>query len=131
MFEQVELADSANRLVKTYSGGMRRRLDLAAAIVASPPVIFLDEPTTGLDPTVRHRMWDMIRGSVTDGATVLLTTQYLEEADDLADQIVVIDHGKVIAEGLPPNSRRRQAGDLEVTLAEQPHNGETKSLTRS
>jgi daunorubicin resistance ABC transporter ATP-binding subunit len=118
LLEQVELADSANRLVKTYSGGMRRRLDLAAAIVARPPVIFLDEPTTGLDPTVRRRMWGLIRDLVADGAAVLLTTQYLDEADYLADQIVVIDHGKVIAEGTPAKLKAATgAALLEVTLA--------------
>ena len=85
--------------MKGYSGGMRRRLDLAASLVTRPPVLFLDEPTTGLDPTSRLRMWEVIRELVADGATLLLTTQYLEEADELADRIVVIDHGRVIAEG--------------------------------
>ena len=129
LLEQVELADSADRLVKTYSGGMRRRLDLAAAIVASPPVIFLDEPTTGLDPTVRQRMWNIIKGLVTDGVTILLTTQYLEEADALADQIAVIDHGKIIAQGTPAKLKAATGSAvLEVTLSEQPHNGVEKIL---
>ena len=88
-----ELTDAAGRMVKTYSGGMRRRLDLAASLMARPPVLFLDEPTTGLDPTSRQRMWEVIRGLVADGTTVLLTTQYLDEADALADRISVIDHG--------------------------------------
>ena len=130
LLDQVELADSADRLVKTYSGGMRRRLDLAAALVASPPVIFLDEPTTGLDPTVRQRMWNIIRGLVADGVTVLLTTQYLDEADNLADQIVVIDHGKIIARGTPAKLKAATgAAVLEVTLAEPTHSGADKILT--
>ena len=99
LLESFELTDAAKRPAKTYSGGMRRRLDLAAALVARPPVLFLDEPTTGLDPRSRIGMWETIEARVAGGATVLLTTQYLDEADRLADQIVVIDHGKVIAEG--------------------------------
>ena len=105
--------------MKGYSGGMRRRLDLAASSMTRPPVLFLDEPTTGLDPTSRLRMWDVIRELVADGVTLLLTTQYLDEADTLADWIVVIDHGRVIAEG---TSARAQAGTggarLEPTLTE-------------
>jgi daunorubicin resistance ABC transporter ATP-binding subunit len=99
LLAQFELTEAAGRSVKTYSGGMRRRLDLAAALVDRPPVLFLDEPTTGLDPYGRVAMWATIEALVGDGTTVLLTTQYLEEADRLADQLVVIDHGKVIAEG--------------------------------
>jgi ABC-2 type transport system ATP-binding protein len=99
LLAQFELADAAERLLKTYSGGMRRRLDLAAGLMTRPPVLFLDEPTTGLDPTSRARMWEVIRALVADGATLLLTTQYLDEADELADRIVVIDHGRVIAGG--------------------------------
>ncbi len=95
------LSDASDRPVKTYSGGMRRRLDLAAALVARPPILFLDEPTTGLDPQSRLALWDVIEALVASGTTVLLTTQYLEEADRLAKQIVVIDHGKVIADGTP------------------------------
>ena len=93
------LDDAANRLAKTYSGGMRRRLDLAAALVARPPILFLDEPTTGLDPQSRQDLWAIIEGLVEGGTTVLLTTQYLDEADRLAQQLVVLDHGKIIAEG--------------------------------
>src|SRR5215216_6802499 len=99
LLERFELTDAAKRPVKTYSGGMRRRLDLAAALVFRPPVLFLDEPTTGLDPRSRLGMWETIEARVAAGTTVLLTTQYLEEADRLADQIAVIDHGRVIAEG--------------------------------
>jgi len=101
LLEQFGLTDAGNRTLKTYSGGMRRRLDLAAALVGRPPVLFLDEPTTGLDPQSRQDLWGVIEGLVKAGSTVLLTTQYLEEADRLADRIVVIDHGVVIAEGTP------------------------------
>ena len=94
-----DLADAADRPAKTYSGGMRRRLDLAAALVHRPPVLFLDEPTTGLDPSGRQNLWEVIEQLVADGTTLLLTTQYLEEADRLADRIAVVDHGRVIAEG--------------------------------
>lgn len=99
LLERFELSDAANRPVKTYSGGMRRRIDLAAALVDHPPVLFLDEPTTGLDPYSRIALWGVIEALVGDGATVLLTTQYLEEADRLSDRLVVVDHGRVIAEG--------------------------------
>ncbi|NMR20500.1 ATP-binding cassette domain-containing protein [Cellulomonas fimi] len=99
LLEAFDLGDAGGRQVKTYSGGMRRRIDLAASIVISPRVLFLDEPTTGLDPRSRNQVWDIVRVLVDDGATVLLTTQYLEEADQLADRMSVIDHGKVIAEG--------------------------------
>ena len=105
LLEMFELTDAADRVVKGYSGGMRRRLDLAASLVMRPPVLFLDEPTTGLDPTSRQRMWGVIRGLVDDGATVLLTTQYLDEADTLADDIVVFDHGRVIARGTPEGAQ--------------------------
>jgi oleandomycin transport system ATP-binding protein len=109
------LADAADRPARTYSGGMRRRLDLAASLVGRPAVVFLDEPTTGLDPTKRDDMWDVVRSLVADGSTVLLTTQYLEEADELADDIVVFDHGRVIAHG-PPEELKRIAGDQTLTV---------------
>ena len=105
-----ELTDAADRAIKTYSGGMRRRLDLAASLVGRPQVLFLDEPTTGLDPHARQEVWQIVRGLVADGATVLLTTQYLDEADQLADLITVIDHGKVIADGRPDELKRRTGG---------------------
>jgi ABC-2 type transport system ATP-binding protein len=101
LLERFSLTDAAQRVVKTYSGGMRRRLDLAVSLVATPPVLFLDEPTTGLDPRSRVELWDVLRELVRDGTTLVLTTQYLEEADQLADQIVVIDKGHIIAEGTP------------------------------
>ena len=101
LLEAFGLSDAGNRVLKTYSGGMRRRLDLAAALVASPPVLFLDEPTTGLDPQSRQDLWGIIEELVAEGTTLLLTTQYLEEADRLARDIVVVDHGLVIAEGTP------------------------------
>jgi ABC-2 type transport system ATP-binding protein len=117
LLERFELTDAAGRVAKTYSGGMRRRLDLAAALVAKPPVLFLDEPTTGLDPRSRIGLWEVIEGLVADGTTVLLTTQYLEEADRLAHTIAVIDHGTVIAQGTPDDLKSRVGGmRLEVQL---------------
>ncbi len=101
LLERFSLTDAGDRVTKTYSGGMRRRLDLAVSLIATPPVLFLDEPTTGLDPRSRLELWDVLRGLVRDGTTLLLTTQYLEEADQLADDIVVINHGRVIAQGTP------------------------------
>src|SRR5580658_1933242 len=116
---QFDLTDAADRILKQYSGGMRRRLDLAAGLMTRPPVLFLDEPTTGLDPTSRVRMWDVIRGLVADGVTLLLTTQYLDEADELADRIVVIDHGRVIAAGTAAQLKTEVGGArLELTLSE-------------
>jgi ABC-2 type transport system ATP-binding protein len=119
LLAEFDLADAGDRLVRTYSGGMRRRLDLAAALVARPPVLFLDEPTTGLDPRSRLALWDTIEGLVSGGSTVLLTTQYLDEADRLADEIAVIDHGRVIAEGTPAELKADCGGErLEVRLAD-------------
>ncbi|MFI5494528.1 ATP-binding cassette domain-containing protein [Actinoplanes sp. NPDC051859] len=115
LLEWFDLTGAADRMAKTYSGGMRRRLDLAASLVGSPDVIFLDEPTTGLDPAKREDMWDVVRSLVAGGATVLLTTQYLEEADALADAITVIDHGRVIAHDTPDGLKRVVGGQtLEV-----------------
>jgi ABC-2 type transport system ATP-binding protein len=120
-----DLEDAGDRLVRTYSGGMRRRLDLAAALVARPPVLFLDEPTTGLDLPSRMSLWESIESLANDGTTVLLTTQYLDEADVLAKQIAVIDHGSVIAEGTPEELKARVGGDrLELRL-EEPGTGRT------
>jgi len=119
LLELFELADAADRVVKGYSGGMRRRLDLAASLLTRPPVLFLDEPTTGLDPVSRQRVWDVIRELIGSGVTVLLTTQYLDEADALADRIVVVNHGQVIAEGKPHELKERsRSAHVEVTLAE-------------
>ena len=115
LLEQFSIADAADRVVKSYSGGMRRRLDLAVSLLASPPVLFLDEPTTGLDPRSRSDLWDVLRGLVEQGTTVLLTTQYLEEADQLADNIVVIDKGRIIAEGSPLRLKQ-QAGNASLIV---------------
>jgi len=118
LLEQFDLTEAADRTVKTYSGGMRRRLDLAVSLIATPPIIFLDEPTTGLDPRSRIAMWEIIRQLMAQGVTILLTTQYLEEADQLADRIIVIDGGKVIAEGTAPELKAKVGRDrLELTLA--------------
>ncbi|HEV7195184.1 MAG TPA: ATP-binding cassette domain-containing protein [Pedococcus sp.] len=115
LLERFSLAEAADRPAKTYSGGMRRRLDLAVSLIATPPVLFLDEPTTGLDPRSRVELWEVLRGLVKDGTTLLLTTQYLEEADHLADRIVVIDKGRVIAEGTPLELKDR-SGRASIVL---------------
>ncbi len=118
LLEQFDLEDAASRTVKTYSGGMRRRLDLASAIIVRPRLLFLDEPTTGLDPRSRIRMWEIIRDLVGGGATLLLTTQYLEEADALADSIAVVDHGRIIARGTADELKSRIGGErVEVVLS--------------
>jgi daunorubicin resistance ABC transporter ATP-binding subunit len=120
LLERFELADAADRVVRTYSGGMRRRLDVAAALVHQPPVLFLDEPTTGLDPHGRLELWDILRELVADGTTVLLTTQYLDEADRLAHRIVVVDRGRIIAEGSPAELKARVGSTvIEIELADE------------
>lgn len=117
LIERFDLVEASRRIVKTYSGGMRRRLDLAASLIMAPPVLFLDEPTTGLDPRGRLAMWEVIGDLVTDGTTVLLTTQYLEEADQLAHQIAVVDHGRVIARGTADELKAQVGGErLELTV---------------
>jgi len=117
LLEQFELADAADRVVKTYSGGMRRRLDLASALTGRPRILFLDEPTTGLDPRGRLGMWDVIRGLVREGVTLLLTTQYLEEADALANTIAVVDHGRIIARGTSDELKAQVGGErIEVVV---------------
>ncbi|GGW89175.1 ATP-binding cassette domain-containing protein [Streptomyces lomondensis] len=122
LLEQFHLTDAADRPTKTYSGGMRRRLDLAAALVVSPPVMFMDEPTTGLDPRNRQQLWEVIKQLVSGGTTLLLTTQYLEEADHLAHEIAVVDHGRVIAQGTSDQLKARTGGErVEVVVHEREH----------
>ena len=118
LLDQFELADAADKLVRSYSGGMRRRLDLGASLVGNPPVLFLDEPTTGLDPRSRRRLWEFIERLVGEGTTLLLTTQYLEEADRLADRVGVIDNGTLIAEGTADELKGRMGGDVIELLVE-------------
>jgi ABC-2 type transport system ATP-binding protein len=127
LLERLSLAEHADRLVKTLSGGMRRRLDLAATLVATPPVLFLDEPTTGLDPASRNELWELLRELVRDGMTLLLTTQYLDEADRLADEIVLLDRGRVTAAGTPSELKARVSGeriDVTVVAIEELEGGE-------
>jgi len=118
LLEQFSLTEARDKIVKEYSGGMRRRIDLAVSLIAQPEVLFLDEPTTGLDPRSRVELWDVLRGLVRDGTTLLLTTQYLEEADHLADELIVIDHGRVIARGTPLALKDQSgAASLVVTVS--------------
>jgi ABC-2 type transport system ATP-binding protein len=118
LLERLRLADTGDRLVRDFSGGMRRRLDLAASLVAAPPVLFLDEPTTGLDPESRNELWALLRELVDAGTTMLLTTQYLEEADRLADRVVLLDHGRVAATGAPAELKARHGGErVDVAIA--------------
>ncbi|HTZ43441.1 MAG TPA: ATP-binding cassette domain-containing protein [Jatrophihabitans sp.] len=129
LLDQFTLSDAADRPVKTYSGGMRRRLDLAGALVARPPVLFLDEPTTGLDPRSRNDMWDVIIGLVREGTTLLLTTQYLEEADRLAHDILVIDHGRAIAQGTAGQLKDQVGGArIELTVADAAQAGQARQI---
>ncbi|MCY0940744.1 ATP-binding cassette domain-containing protein [Streptomyces antarcticus] len=129
LLERFNLADAADRTAKTYSGGMRRRLDLAAALVVSPPVMFMDEPTTGLDPRNRQQLWGIIQELVAGGTTLLLTTQYLEEADHLAHDICVVDHGKVIARGTSDELKARTGGErVEVVVHERHHIGTAREV---
>jgi ABC-2 type transport system ATP-binding protein len=119
LLERFDLTNAARKPLSTYSGGMRRRLDLAMTLVGKPSVIFLDEPTTGLDPRSRRTMWQIIRELATDGVTILLTTQYLDEADELADQVAVLDHGRIVAEGTPAELKRRiPGGHIQLQFAD-------------
>ena len=132
LLERFHLTDAADRQVRTYSGGMRRRLDLAAALVHNPPVLFLDEPTTGLDPQSRSDLWGTVRELVADGTTVLLTTQYLEEADQLAHHIAVVDHGRVITEGSASELKSRLGATVvEVTFADAATAGQAATVLES
>jgi ABC-2 type transport system ATP-binding protein len=129
LLEAFGLADAASRQVKNYSGGMRRRLDIAASIVVTPELMFLDEPTTGLDPRSRNQVWDIIRALVAEGTTVLLCTQYLDEADQLAERIAVIDHGRVIAEGTPGQLKASVGqGTLHIRVLEPEQRGEAERV---
>jgi ABC-2 type transport system ATP-binding protein len=129
LLEAFEIAEAAGRLVKHYSGGMRRRLDIAASIVVTPELMFLDEPTTGLDPRSRNQVWDIVRALVAEGTTILLCTQYLDEADRLADRIAVIDHGRVIAEGTPAQLKASVgSGALHVRLIDSEQRAQAEQL---
>jgi ABC-2 type transport system ATP-binding protein len=128
LLAQFSLTDAAKRPIRTYSGGMRRRLDLAASLIIRPKVLFLDEPTTGLDPRGRQDMWGVINELVKDGVTLLLTTQYLEEADQLADEIAVIDHGKVIARGTSDSLKKQVGGERLEIVVENQHLNATKEI---
>ncbi|TQM30278.1 ATP-binding cassette domain-containing protein [Nocardia bhagyanarayanae] len=129
LLEEFDLTEAANKPLKNFSGGMRRRLDLAASLIATPPLLFLDEPTTGLDPRTRAQMWDTIRRLVREGATVLLTTQYLDEADQLADRIAVIDRGKVIADGTADELKASVGGSsLHLTLVDRDQLAEARRI---
>lgn len=128
LLEQFSLTDAAKRPIKTYSGGMRRRLDLAATLIVRPKVLFLDEPTTGLDPRGRQEMWGVINSLVDSGVTLLLTTQYLEEADQLADQIAVIDHGRVIARGTADELKRQIGGERLEIVVERDHLSKVREI---
>jgi ABC-2 type transport system ATP-binding protein len=132
LLEQFDLTDAADRVVKTYSGGMRRRLDLGSALIGRPRLLFLDEPTTGLDPRSRLGMWDVIRELVKEGTTLLLTTQYLEEADELADLIAVVDHGRIIARGTSDELKRQVGGErIEVVVREPSQVARATELMRA
>jgi ABC-2 type transport system ATP-binding protein len=132
LLDRLDLIEASNRPAKTYSGGMKRRLDLAMSLVARPPIIFLDEPTTGLDPRSRQDLWRMIKQLAKDGTTILLTTQYMEEAEYLADNVIVIDHGKVIAEGTVNQLKEKVGGEqVEVTLKNASDAPKAKSLLGS
>lgn len=129
LLKEFGLLQAADKPLSTFSGGMRRRLDLAASLITRPPLIFLDEPTTGLDPRTRNQMWDTIRNLVASGVTVLLTTQYLEEADQLADRIAVIDRGRIVAQGTPTELKDSIGGSsLQVTLADQTAEGAARQI---
>ena len=130
MLERIRLADAGDRQVKTYSGGMRRRLDLAASLVGRPQVLFLDEPTTGLDPASRYDLWALIGDLVHHGTTVLLTTQYLEEADRLADRIAVIDHGRLVSEGTPDQLKDQVGGAVLQVAVPEPDRAQTLQVLR-
>ncbi|HYO39458.1 MAG TPA: ATP-binding cassette domain-containing protein, partial [Nocardioidaceae bacterium] len=132
LLERFTLTEAADRVVKSYSGGMRRRLDLAVSLIAAPPVLFLDEPTTGLDPRSRNDLWDVLRGLVREGTTLVLTTQYLEEADQLADDIVVIDRGAIIAQGTPTDLKSRAGrASVVLTVTDAADVGRAEELMRS